>query len=92
MTPIYKSATFDIAAKNGGTTLEFLNEQALIDATGKARDILKRVQVRASLSDNNSQPNFTLQSGVTLCKRILVDPVTPRARKNPGDPSTCDLD
>lgn len=77
LTPIYYSATIDVSA--GGQAL--LGAQAVVDSTGKAQDILKRVQVRVPLGGFNIAPFFAIQSGSHLCKQLNV---------NAGDANTAD--
>lgn len=56
-----------------GTQLDFVNGQAQIDETGEARNVLKRIQVRAPLQQSNSMPLYTLE-GQNVCKRFDVYP------------------
>lgn len=56
-----------------GTQLDFVNGQAQIDVTGRARNVLKRVQVRAPLQQPNNMPLYTLE-GQNVCKRFDVYP------------------
>ncbi len=54
--------------------LKFLNAQAKIDVTGRARDVLKRVQVRSPIQDPIEKgPGFTLE-GQSICKRTTTYP------------------
>jgi hypothetical protein len=48
--------------------------QAVIDSTGKAQDVLRRIQVHVPLtpSSENSLSDYALQSSEALCKRFIV--------------------
>ncbi|MFO0781876.1 MAG: pilus assembly PilX N-terminal domain-containing protein [Candidatus Saccharimonadales bacterium] len=58
-----------------GTTADgFKNTQALIDVTGKARNVLKRMQVHVPLNgDRYDLPNYALESK-NICKRMGASP------------------
>jgi Tfp pilus assembly protein PilX len=48
--------------------------QALIDSTGKAQDVLRRVQVRVPISgsNRNQASDYAIQTRDSLCKRFAV--------------------
>ncbi len=71
---IYRSSTVMVQANNGGY-LELVGAQTLIDATGKANDVLRRIQVRIPTPTFNSPfPEAGLQTGSNLCKRFAWAP------------------
>lgn len=59
--------------------LRFINAQILVDVTGKAADVLKRLQVRVPLGTNATQeeefrfPELAIQAD-SICKRLQVLP------------------
>ena len=59
----------------GGSTW-FKDAQAIVDVTGKAQDVLRRVQVRVRLQDldRSNVPNAAVQSSGNVCKRFAVYP------------------
>lgn len=68
------------------SSAQFNGAQVVVDSTGKARDVLRRVQTRFSLGVNKdtSVPISAVGSGGTICKRftvtgseVKVDPTTP---------------
>lgn len=72
---IYRPATATITAESGGSAVEFADAQAIVDSTGKAQDVLRRIQVRIPISPFNSPfPEFAVQTVDTLCKRFQVAP------------------
>lgn len=63
-----------ITGTAGGSPVAFQGAQAIIDSTGKAEDVLKRVQVRYSTGITHGKPPYALQSKSTICKRFTVGP------------------
>ncbi|MDB5183075.1 MAG: hypothetical protein JWO47_859 [Candidatus Saccharibacteria bacterium] len=66
---------------NTGTALTTKSGQVIVDATGKANDVLRRIQVRVKQSGtDNFSSDYAIQSGESICKRLQVakpDNVTP---------------
>jgi hypothetical protein len=46
--------------------------QPLIDATGKAEDVYRRVQVRVRVNAITGLPEFSAESANTICKNMQV--------------------
>lgn len=78
---IYYAATIDVSAGSLG----LVGAQALVDSTGKAQDVLKRVQVRVPLGSFNRAPFFAIQSGNNLCKLLSVNADDASNTTNPTD-------
>ena len=57
----------------GTTPVQFDNAQAKIDVTGKARNVLKRLQVRVPLSPAVPLPSYAIEAQ-NICKRIQTEP------------------
>lgn len=55
---IYGNSRLSISAD-----VQLKGEQAIVDATGKASDVLRRLQVRLRLRDDFPYPSFALQAG-----------------------------
>jgi Tfp pilus assembly protein PilX len=70
----YNSVDTQIEALNSSATvLELADEQALVDSTGKANDVLRRIQARVPLGkDYSYKESFSLASGDSFCKRLFV--------------------
>lgn len=88
------------ADKVGGGTTTFTGEP-VIDVTGKARDVLKRLRVRVFINngngntpdDNSILPNNAVQAQ-NICKRIQAAPSTadfPAGSSYDGLDSSCNL-
>lgn len=88
--PMYRSANIYVSGNADGLA----DAQAIVDVTGKANDILKRLQVRLPInaleSENNSTIDYALQSIDTICKRASIVPGGSPPVVNtgpPGEPS-----
>lgn len=63
---------------SGGTAVHTANAQAMIDVTGRAQDVFRRLRVRVPISnDNFPYPGYTLQSAEDICKLFDVTPSNP---------------
>ncbi len=86
-----KAASIQVFAKNvpiksidntisGGATEGKFEGQVVIDVTGKARDVLRRIQVRVSLTGGPTRTNYAgfsdyaIQSADSICKLYEVSP------------------
>lgn len=59
-----------------GNPIHFRDGQMMIDSTGKATDVLKRMQVRVPLNQygNGVYPEFSLQTAGGICKLLQIIP------------------
>jgi hypothetical protein len=77
-----------------GNEVHFKGAQAIVDVTGKARNVLKRLQVRLPLTVKPDMPGYSIE-GQNICKRLLTDP-TGTSFNAPSDAgsssSSCVLD
>ena len=72
---IYKNSTVTVMGRNsGGTKQGLYGAQAMVDSTGKANDILRRIQVRVPIFDPGPVADFALQSVTDICKQLIVLP------------------
>lgn len=71
---LYKDVALQITGTNASGAVNFTGAQAVIDATGKAQDVLRRVQVRIPLFGTgvNLLSDYAVQSSEALCKRFSV--------------------
>jgi Tfp pilus assembly protein PilX len=72
---LYKDVSLQIVASDGsGNALQLQGAQAVIDSTGKAQDVLRRIQVRIPLtgSSTNLLSDYAVQSSEAICKRFSV--------------------
>ncbi len=69
----YTASNVAITAKDSsGNTLPLVGTQASIDVTGKANDVLRRIQVRRPLDQSYYFPEYALQVFDGICKRLEV--------------------
>jgi hypothetical protein len=76
---IYKDMSLNIYAFNrtgaAGTQLNLKNAQALVDVTGQAQDILRRIQVRIPMSNNGAlDSDYAIESTNPICKEFTTYP------------------
>ncbi|MDB5163794.1 MAG: hypothetical protein JWS12_412 [Candidatus Saccharibacteria bacterium] len=76
LSSIYKDSAVTITCTSIASASDcgFQNAQASVDATGKAQDVLRRVQVRIPLNATYNIPEFAIESGGALCKTLDVSP------------------
>jgi Tfp pilus assembly protein PilX len=65
-----------VARDSSSTVLSLADAQAVVDATGRAQDVLRRVQVRIPLtvSSANLLSDYAVQSTEAVCKRFRTWP------------------
>jgi type IV pilus assembly PilX-like protein len=71
-TDFYDVSNVQITGESGGSPVTLSGGQASIDVTGKAKDVLKRLQVRVPLG-GATLPNFALEAQ-NICKRLETNP------------------
>ncbi len=72
----YNPVRARVAAVDGsGNEVTLTNGQAIVDSTGQANDVYRRIQVRIPLSSNEGfHPPFAIFSGDSICKRYIGIP------------------
>jgi hypothetical protein len=92
---VYQGGLLEISARNGATPVDLLNAQAQIDATGKAQDVLRRIEVRVALVPSGSKSNYAIESGSAICKRFGIAPgyftISGVIGQDPKNPMCTDL-
>lgn len=69
----YDPSKIKVTGTNGSDDVEFNNAQAVVDVTGKARNVLKRLRVRIPLNQASPLPNYALEAK-NICKRQQTSP------------------
>ena len=74
VTTLYKTDSNLTISANGGVT--FSGSQVIIDSTGKAQDVLRRIEVAVDLTDANAYivPSGALIAENSVCKQFGVAP------------------
>ncbi|HEX9594714.1 MAG TPA: hypothetical protein VF996_01105 [Candidatus Saccharimonadales bacterium] len=86
---LYTSTFVQVTLLNNNTPVLFEEVQALVDVTGRAGDIFRRVEARVSLLSNNYPlPDIALWSNTDICKAFSVtdDPADYDATACPWQP------
>lgn len=70
---LYQPSNVTIQAYGaGGTRLNLGKSQAMIDATGKANDVLRRIQVRVPVETSYRYPEDPLVTTENICKLLSI--------------------
>ena len=75
VTSLYRDVAMQVSAtEGGGAAVEMEGAQAVIDSTGKAQDVLRRIQVNVPLraTSQNELSDYAIQSTDAICKRFSV--------------------
>lgn len=74
VTSLYRDVAMQVTANGAGGPLEIAGAQAVVDSTGKAQDILRRIQVNIPLrnTSRNLLSDYAIQSTDAICKRYAV--------------------
>lgn len=72
---LYRPAKLAVSAEKSDGTPITLSGQLQIDSTGKAQDVLRRIQVRVPISPGAANNPFgAIDSSQNVCKRFVVAP------------------
>lgn len=72
---IYSSPSITIQAiGNSGRVLRIKNAQTLVDSTGKAQDVLRRIQVRIPAHTVFNHTDYSLEAMNGICKQLQIFP------------------
>lgn len=73
LSSIYKASSVEIEAfEADNQKLELVDAQYVVDVTGRANDVLRRIQVRVPRKQQYYYPEFALESAESICKRMFV--------------------
>ncbi len=74
---VHRRAAVTITAYDAfGSVVGLKGAQALVDSTGRANDVLRRLQVRVPIKDSYLYPEFAIGTTDSICKRLSVWPAT----------------
>lgn len=72
---IYNTASLTINGNGpGGSPSSLTGAQKVIDVTGKASDVLRRIQVRTPQRAGYDLPLFAIETAESLCKQLQTEP------------------
>ena len=87
---IYGSSKVTVIARDSSSSqLELKGAQTLVDATGKATDVLRRIQVRVPSTSSYDYPPSAVYSVQGVCKRLNVIPGVSGTSVAAGSPAIC---
>jgi hypothetical protein len=75
LSSVYKDSSLTITPRGAdGSSKEVAGAQAVIDSTGKAEDVLRRIQVRVpyETSKENQLSDYAIEMQGSLCKRYSI--------------------
>lgn len=74
---IYRETSLSVVAKGDSGDLSLVGAQVLLDATGRAQDVLRRIQVRVPLVGDSLHPDYGVQTTDSMCKQFTTYPGFP---------------
>ncbi len=86
---IYNSASLQINGQLGGSNVNLEGVQRVIDVTGRASDVLRRVQVRLPIRPSYNLPIFSIEAADDICKLLYVYPSPGNVYPPTYDPDSC---
>lgn len=94
LSSLYNAASYKVELCNGATcggpALNFDNVQPIVDSTGRASDLFRRVRARVALSESGfptAYPEAALYLGKSLCKDFFI---TDNIYQNGTDAVNCE--
>lgn len=70
---LYKNVSLRITATDSSGAVGLQGAQAVIDSTGKAQDVLRRIQVHVPLTESTQRlSDYAIESTDSVCKRFSV--------------------
>jgi Tfp pilus assembly protein PilX len=72
LTSLYNGAHYRVRLMNGNNYVQFNQVQPIVDSTGRANDMFRRIQARVELTGNFTYPDAAIDLQGNLCKNFLV--------------------
>jgi len=72
LTALYNNAHYRVRLMNGNQYVQFNRVQPIVDSTGRANDVFRRVQARVELKGDFTHPEAALDMQGNLCKNFTV--------------------
>jgi Tfp pilus assembly protein PilX len=73
---LYEATTAELTMSDGGTPVFFKDAQVVVDVTGRAGGVYRRVEAALDLTNPNLLPDFAIQSATNICKDFTFTDVT----------------
>lgn len=84
---MYQPNELTITGKDGTQDVRFNDAQIKIDSTGRAQDVLKRLQVRVPLRETMQSLGFAISALDGICKKLSVLPDTTKSDSDCNPPT-----
>lgn len=72
LSALYNSAHYSIRLKRGSEYVKFNNVQPVVDSTGRANDLFRRIKARVELKGDFTYPEAALDIEGDLCKNFTI--------------------
>lgn len=72
VTPLYGQSHFRLVLHHNGSAVQMDGVQPIIDVTGKAEDVYRRLLTRVKVNPAGSLPEYAVESADTICKNMQV--------------------
>ncbi len=72
LTAIYNATSFSVTLYNDDDLVRFAGVQPVVDSTGRANDLFRRVEARLSLVSQTTYPEFAVDVEGGICKDFYV--------------------
>lgn len=74
VTPLYGSTHFSVTLKNSssGNAISFSGVEPIVDVTGRAGNVFRRVQSRVVIGAATDLPEFEVETAGDICKNMVV--------------------
>jgi len=72
VTPLYGSTHFRLQMIQGGGVVNFSGVEPVIDSTGRASDVFRRIQTRVRPDNLSNLPEYAAESAGDICKTMQV--------------------
>ncbi len=72
VTPVYGQTHFSVVMYHNGTAVNFDGVQPIIDVTGRAADVYRRIQSRVRNFPGGLLPEYSVESANTICKNQII--------------------
>lgn len=80
---MYRDANVRVSLFNGPTSVDFNGVQPVVDSTGRASDLFRRVESRLRLGSDFSYPSYVVDLENALCKDFAVNDTGATGSCNP---------
>lgn len=72
LSALYNGAHYSVRLKEGANYVQFAGVQPIVDSTGRANDLFRRVQSRIQLANNFTYPDAAINIQGDLCKNFTI--------------------